>query len=129
MSIDCAFFCTVVSDAELRTSKAGKPYLKLRARVGNDDEVQWLSIAVFGDAVERATDLKKGERAYVEGTVKLDEWKDPSGRPKSGLSVASFKCERPHVGRNRPSHQKHKTDDAVAAPKGQAAPFNDEIGF
>jgi single-stranded DNA-binding protein len=129
MTIDCAFFCTVVTDAEPRVSKAsGKPYVKLRGRIGNDDDVQWISIAVFGNAVEQAAGLKKGERAYVEGTIKLDEWKDQSGRPKSGLSVASFKCERPHVGRNRHKQKAPPAGGLPAAPE-IGSSLNDEVPF
>jgi hypothetical protein len=88
MSIECAFHGFVAADAEAKVSAAGKNWVRLRAGVGKDDEVQWVGIAVFGKAAEGAAALKKGDKIYVERT---------------GLSVAAFKCERTHlIGRNRP---------------------------
>ena len=103
MSIDCALFGFVAADAEARTSQAGKPWTRLRVGVGKDDAVQWVSIAVFGKAAEAAAILKKNDRCYVEGTIKLDTWRGNDGVERHGLSVAAFKCERTHlIGRHRP---------------------------
>jgi single-stranded DNA-binding protein len=69
--------------------------------------VQWLGVAVFGKAAENAAGLKKGDRIYVEGTLRLDSWKGHDGQERHGLSVASFKCERTHqIGRNRPKRER-----------------------
>jgi single-stranded DNA-binding protein len=103
MSIECAFFGFLASDAEQRTSQAGKPWVRMRVGVGKDDAMQWVSVAVFGKAAETATTLKKADRVYVEGTIKLDTWRGNDGIERHGLSVAAFKCERTHrIGRNRP---------------------------
>jgi single-strand DNA-binding protein len=100
--IDCAFFGFLAADAETRVSKAGKPWVRLRVGVGKDDDLQWISVAVFGQAAEVAARLKKGDRVYVEGSIKLDTWTGNDGTERHGLSVAAFKCERTHaIGRNR----------------------------
>jgi hypothetical protein len=48
--IDCAFFGFLAADADARTSKVGKPWTRLRVGVGRDDDVQWISVGVFGKA-------------------------------------------------------------------------------
>jgi single-strand DNA-binding protein len=75
MSIDVAFFGFCAVDADTRTSQAGKAWTRLRVGVGKDEEVQWLSVAVFGKAADAAAQLHKGDRIYVEGTLKLDSWR------------------------------------------------------
>jgi single-strand DNA-binding protein len=101
--IDCAFFGFVAADADARTSKAGKPWTRLRVGVGRDDDVQWVQVAVFGKAAETAATLKKGDRVYCEGSIKLDTWRGDDGVERRTLAVTAFKCERTHnIGRNRP---------------------------
>ena len=126
--IDCAFFGLVVADADARTSsKTGKPWVRLHAGVGRDDAIQWVSISVFGQAAESAAELKKGDRIYCEGTIKLDSWTGNDGAERHGLAVTSFKVEKTHnIGRNRPKRDR----DAVAQEKPQNAPtFDDSIPF
>ena len=110
MSIDCAFFGFLTADAEARTSQAGKQWVRLRVGVGKDDAVQWVSVAVFGKAAEVAGDLKKADRVYVEGAIKLDSWRGSDGAERHSLAVTSFKIEKTHqIGRNRPRKQDRPT--------------------
>jgi single-strand DNA-binding protein len=126
MSIDCAFFGFLAADAESRTSQAGKPWVRMRLGVGKDDALRWVQVAVFGKAAETAAGLKKSDRVYVEGTIKLDTWRGNDGVERHGLSVASFKCERTHrIGRDRPQ----KNDRAPADRPAVTHDFNDEIPF
>ena len=118
MSIECAFHGFLAADADARTSQAGKPWVRLRVGVGKDDAVQWLSVAVFGKAAEIAAGLKKGDRVYCEGSVKLDTWRGNDSIERHGLSVASFKIERTHlIGRNRPQ----RNGAAKSPAKGKSA--------
>jgi single-stranded DNA-binding protein len=106
--IDCAFFGFVAADAERRTSQAGKQWVRLRVGVGKDDDIQWVSVAVFGKAADTAGGLKKGDRVYIEGTIKLDTWRGNDGVERHGLSVAAFRVEHTHqIGRNRPTTPQH----------------------
>jgi single-stranded DNA-binding protein len=125
MSIEVAFHGFLAADAEAKTSKAGKPWARLRVGAGKDDAVQWLSVAVFGKAAEAAGGLKKGDRIYAEGNIKLDTWRGQDGGERHGLSVAAFKCERTHmIGRNRPKRE------GDAKPRSEArADFDDSISF
>ena len=129
MSIDCAFHGFLAADADARTSQAGKPWVRLRVGVGKDDAVEWLSVAVFGKAAEAAAGLKKGDRVYCEGSIKLDTWRGNDSIERHGLSVASFKIERTHlIGRNRPK----RDGDAKPRPQSNATAandFNDEMPF
>jgi single-stranded DNA-binding protein len=130
MSIDCAFYGFLAADAEPRTSQAGKPWVRLRVGVGKDEAIQWVQVAVFGKAAEKATELKKADRCYVEGTIKLDSWRGNDGAERHGLSVAAFKCEPTHqIGRQR----KRKNGHAIRALRLTTMPadnsFDDEIPF
>jgi single-stranded DNA-binding protein len=128
MSIDCAFFGFLAADAEQRTSQAGKAWVRLRVGCGKDEQIQWVSVAVFGKAAEAAAKLKKGDRCYVEGTIKLDVWTGSDGAERHGLSVAAFKCEQTHrIGRGRDKPQRDNTGQDQAPAAG--GPFDDSIPF
>lgn len=129
MTIECAFHGFLSADAEPRVSKAGKNWTRLRVGVGKDDAIQWLNISVFGKAAEAAGGLKKSDRVYCEGSIKLDKWRGQDGAERHSLSVAAFKCEQTHlIGRNKP---KRAGDKEQSAPQLQAPAndFNDEISF
>lgn len=131
MSIECAFFGFLASDAEPRTSQAGKPWTRMRVGVGKDEAVQWVSVAVFGKAAENAAKLKKQDRAYIEGTIKLDTWRGNDGAERHSLSVAAFKCEPTHrIGRNKKTSEEKpdKLGVPAHAPEKSSA-FDDEIPF
>src|SRR5262249_34229713 len=89
MTIDCAFFGFCATDPEARTSQAGKQWTRLRVGVGKDNDVQWISVAAFGKAAATAAELKKLDRVYVEGAIKLDTWAGQDGAERHGLSVAA----------------------------------------
>jgi single-stranded DNA-binding protein len=139
MSIECAFYGFLAADAEPRTSHAGKQWVRLRVGVGKDDTMQWMSVAVFGKAAETAAELKKGDRCYCEGTIKLDTWRGGDGADKHSLSVSSFKIERTHqIGRNRPKREKptpaasgrERAARSDYAPTGRSdTDLNDSIPF
>jgi single-stranded DNA-binding protein len=100
--IYCALYGFLAADAESRVSKAGKTWVRVRVGVGQDGDLQWVNIAVFGQIAEVAAKLKKGDRVYVEGSIKLDTWTDNGGTERHGLSVASFRVEKTHnIGLNR----------------------------
>ena len=94
-----------------------------------DDTLQWVSVAVFGKAAEKAAELKKSDRCYIEGTIKLDSWAGNDGTERHGLSVAAFKCEPTHrIGRKRPD-QKKKESDFGSVGANDSAEFDDDIAL
>jgi single-stranded DNA-binding protein len=132
VSIDVAFHGFLAADAEPRTSQAGKPWVRMRVGVGKDD-VQWVSIAVFGRAAEIAAELKKSDRCYIEGTIRLDTWRGTDGVERHGLSVAAFRCERTHnIGKNKPKREngkRPKVSRSNAAATDGGGFYSDEIPF
>ena len=58
---------------------------------------------MFGQAAEDlAANLRKGDRCYVEGRLKLERWRK-DGEERVGLSVAAWKAEKlGAIGRNKP---------------------------
>jgi single-strand DNA-binding protein len=106
MSIEAALFGTLARDAEAKTSKSGKDYLRFSVRVGDGDAAQWVGVMLFGDAAaEVAPKLIKGSRVYVEGSLRLDEWTAADGATRHGLSVMSWHCRLAEIGRNKPRRQ------------------------
>jgi single-stranded DNA-binding protein len=105
-TIETAMFGTLGCDAELRTSKAGRQYLRFTLRVGDGDGAQWVSAMVFDtDAIAVADKLVKGARAYLEGRLSLNEWTAADGTKRHGLSVMSWHCRLAQIGRNRPKRE------------------------
>jgi single-stranded DNA-binding protein len=125
MSIEVAFFGFLAGDAERRTSQAGKAWVRLRVGVGKDDSLQWVSVAVFGKAAAAAGAMKKADRVYIEGTIKLDTWRGNDGVDRHGLGVAAFKCEQTHrIGRKR-----ERSETAAADGIASNNTFDDEVPF
>jgi len=132
MSIETAFFGALGRDAEAKTSKNGKNYLRLNVRAGDGDDAQWLSVMAFDPrAIEQADKFLKGARVYVEGRLSADEWTNAEGVKRFGLSVMSWHCRLSEIGRNKSARKngdaKPPAQDKPAAAAGND--FNDEIPF
>jgi single-strand DNA-binding protein len=94
--IQCAFTGKLGQEAELKTSKAGKPWLSLHVAVdgASEEATTWIRLAVFGQlATDLHPDLKKATEVYVEGRLRLEVWTGRDGRERTGLSVAAAKVE------------------------------------
>jgi single-stranded DNA-binding protein len=101
--IEAAFFGSLARDAELKTSKSGKQYVRINVRVENGETAQFINVMAFdADAVAVADRLVKGARVYCEGRLSLDEWTGQDGQKRTGLSCMSFRCRLSQIGRNRP---------------------------
>jgi single-stranded DNA-binding protein len=112
MTIEAAFFGTLCRDAESKTSKTGKPYLRLNVCVGDSEAAQWVSVMAFDkEAIAAADKFVKGARCYVEGKLSLDEWTGQDGAKRTGLSRSSWHCRLAQIGRNKPNTQ--ATDQPV----------------
>lgn len=109
--IESAFYGMVGKAAELKTSRAGKPYAAFSVGVDAGEDatgravMEWVRVTVFGDmATAIAPKLEKGVRVYAEGRLSLDRWTDKDGGARFGLSLAAFTVERvgaAAIGRNR----------------------------
>jgi single-strand DNA-binding protein len=135
MTIEAAFMGTLGREAEVKTSKNGKTYLRANIRVGEGDAGQWISVMVFDtDTIQTADKMVKGARVYVEGKLSLEEWTAQDGTKKTSLSVMSWHCRLAEIGRNKAKRdpQKPKQDfpRAMHAPLGTgSAGMNDDIPF
>jgi len=132
MSIEAAFFGSLGRDAESKTSKTGKPYLRAGVRVGDGEGAQWVNVTAFDEkAIATADGFVKGARVYVEGRLSLDQWTAQDGAARTGLSCMSWHCRLAQIGRNKPKRQR----DSSEQPNNQAAPalvggdLDDEIPF
>jgi single-stranded DNA-binding protein len=58
--------------------------------------VQWARVAVLEDLAARlVVELKKADRIYCEGTLRLESWSDKTtGEPRFGLSLAAWRVSR-----------------------------------
>jgi len=121
--IECAAELRLSADAEERTSKNGKLYVRLRGAVGDADAVQWLQINAIGEqAVAAAKQLVKGDRCYIEGSIKLDRWTAQDGTERSGLSVLAWRLlPLAKIGRSKPAQPRQPSQDAPT-PNGPPGP-------
>ena len=74
MSIDAALLGTVIKDAELRASAAGKPWMSVIVRSGDGDAASFVQVAIFGDAAVALGRIEKNEKLYAEGSIRISEW-------------------------------------------------------
>jgi single-stranded DNA-binding protein len=133
-TIECAFTGRIGQEPMLKESKAGKPWLSFSVAVGEGDDVQWLQIATFGSrAPELAGSLKKSDRVYIEGRLKLNTWTGKDGTQQAGLSVAAWLVQpMGHIGAKRPSKPKATPtpgSSKVYAPLDTQHALNDPIPF
>jgi single-stranded DNA-binding protein len=130
MSIEAAFFGTLSRDAERKTSKGGKSYLRMNVRTGDGDAAQWVSVTAFDEkAIAQADKFTKGARVYIEGSLKLEEWNGRDGVMRRGLSCLAWRARLSEIGRNKRSRERRPAADK---PQGAAAPntsHSDDIPF
>ena len=130
--IECAFTGRIGQEPMLKASKAGKPWLSFAVAVGEGDDVQWLQVAAFGSrAEELAGSLKKGDRIYAEGRLRLNSWQAKDGSRQLGLSVAAWRVEvLGQIGTKRPRKPKATASKSeVYAPPDKQPHLNDAIPF
>jgi single-stranded DNA-binding protein len=128
--IECAFLGTLARDVETRTSKNDRQYLRFTVRVGDGDAVQWVLVLVF-DEVAATTPEKftNGVRAYIEGSIRIEDWTAQDGAKRSGLSCMSWRSRLSETGRNRPKRDRDAASDRQRSA-GPANDFHDDpIGF
>ena len=141
-AIEAAFFGALGKDAENKISGSGKKYLRLNVRVGDGDNVAWVSVMAFDErAIEVADKMLKGARVYVEGRLSMSEWTGSDGAKRSGLSVMSWHCRLAQIGRAKSKPERPKPEKPAPASSGREVaarshdapagrpPFDDDIPF
>jgi single-stranded DNA-binding protein len=105
--IEVALLGTLSHDAELKTSKNGKAYLRLNVRCGDSGAAQRVSVMAFDPEAMEATDkMVRGARVHVEGAITLNEWTGQDGEKRAGLGVMSWHTRLAAIGRNKPKHDR-----------------------
>jgi Single-strand binding protein family len=125
--LETAFIGTLARDAEHKTAKSGKHYLRFSCRVDDGNAVTWVSVMTFDQAaIEQPDKFVKGARCYIEDGPKREQWSGQDGVFRHGLSCPSWHTRLSEICRNRPKRE--------CAPELQRAAwgntfFDDEIGF
>lgn len=109
------------ASAELGTSKAGNPYLRVRVGVTdasgrNDDEntTEWVSIFLTGEkaTIRLAERLPKGAEIYAEGNLKVNRWVTSEGEERTNLTLLAWNVQPlGQVGRSSEWDDKRKPRD------------------
>ena len=124
--IQAAFFGVLARDAEAKTSKNNKPYLRFSVRCSDGEAAQFVSVLSFDpDAIGAAEKFTAGAAVYVEGRLSLDSWTDKDGAARKTLSVMAWHTRLPAIGRNRPRGKARHADGSAHA----ADELNDDIPF
>jgi single-strand DNA-binding protein len=130
MSIEAALFGTLGRDAELKTSKNGKPYLRLNVACSEGETTTWVSATIFDQAaIDNAAKLIKGARVYLEGRVSINEWTVSDGTKRTGLSLFSWHCRLSRIGRAKDKIEKPNPAAVEPAPTGTVVDFDDDVPF
>ena len=126
-AIEVALFGTLGRDCEPKTSKNGRPYLRLNVACSEGDTTTWVGATVFDErAIAVADQLVKGARVYLEGKISLHQWTASDGTARTGLSVMSWHCRLSQIGRAKAKLEKPKPAPQSA---GDADDFSDEVLF
>lgn len=95
-------------DANVQTSKNGKPYIQLSIatsrKVGDGYETDWHNVTVFGN---QAVPVKKGDIVFVSGQYVTNTWQDKDGSKRTTQQVTAFEMmvmEKQIQQRPEPSH-------------------------
>lgn len=134
--IEVALVGKLSSDAQLRTSSAGKEWMLLFVDVPEGDSEQRVNVSSWSHTIaELAPLLVKGADIYVEGKLKQRTWQNSDGTLGFGLSVsASLIQPLALIGNKKPKKPRGEKAKAGAVGEASAAvhqplPFNDDIGF
>ena len=98
MTIRTTATATLVADAELRFSQAGKAICKMRVasneRRFNRDTNQWedgdstyIDVTVFGAKAEACAELTKGSLLLIDGKLKSRDWEDKQGQKRTSYEI------------------------------------------
>jgi single-stranded DNA-binding protein len=135
--IEIAAWCGVVRDGEMKTSAAGNTYglVTLSTESGEIDDqgkpaLAFLRVMAFKGLATVAANLRKGQRAYIEGAMRARIYAPENGPPKLDLSVRAFKLEPTRIGKSRPPRGDGGASyHAPLERRERQSEFNDEIGF
>jgi single-stranded DNA-binding protein len=135
--IEAALWGTATRDAEIRESRAGTEFgtINLMTHDGSTDAdgkpvATFVKALAFGQHVNTARGIRKGDRIYVEGQLSASIWQTNDGQPRLDLTVKAFTLQKTGIGKNRPPRDGPRTEHQAPLERQERRPeFNDEIGF
>lgn len=127
--IECAFPATVTRDAEIKTTAAGRSFLKLGVSTGRDEKQQYVSVLAWRDTfTDLATALVKGTRLYIEGKLEMRVWNGEASLSVSASVIQPLGL----IGARKPKAPRKAGGKAKVdsqAPIETARPFDDALPF
>ena len=135
IGIQCAFDARITRDAEIKTARSGRTFLKFSVvhTKGEGEKLKqtWFSILAWRESIaELCPDLKAGVEVYIEGELEQTQWESPEGS-RSGLSVSASKVEpKGLIGRAKPKAPRKPRGGKVDSQRPietHERPFNDEL--
>jgi single-strand DNA-binding protein len=114
------------ADPELRYTPGGKAVTDLRVAVNNNqrgpdgewvEETLWFRVSVWEQAAERmAEQLRKGNKVYAEGQLRVREFEGRDGEKRQSLELAFARVV---------NLERRPRDEAGGAPGGGGAAYDD----
>jgi single-stranded DNA-binding protein len=105
--LDSAVMGVVIVEPQLKQSARGTAYCRFLLAVGEGEGKQFCWVCAFNDDAERVAPLlRKGGKAYAEGTLSSEIYMR-DGQPTVSLSIAARRVEALNqIGRNRPKQDR-----------------------
>jgi len=78
------------SDPDLRYTSNGTAVanLSVATNAPMQDDPEWHNVTCWGDLAEIVNEhVGKGERLYVEGQMRTEQWEDPDGRTRRTFKI------------------------------------------
>jgi single-stranded DNA-binding protein len=115
---------------ELKTSKAGKPYVVATMKVAADKTADFWHIVAFSDSTQaELLRLGEGDKIAVQGALKIETYTGKDGQARISRSVTA---DNVLALRQPPKEREPKTERANPcdeAPAPSRAFYDDEIPF
>jgi single-stranded DNA-binding protein len=137
--IEAALWGTATRDAEIRESKAGNEFaiVNLMTQDGSTDAdgkpiTTFVKALAFGQHVNTARGIRKGDRVYVEGQLSASIWRTNDGEPRLDLTIKAFTLQKTGIGKNRPPRDGPRGDPQAPigpARRDRQPEFEDQIPF
>jgi single-strand DNA-binding protein len=128
-----ALIGNVGKDPEITYTKAGEPVANFslatsESWTGKDGEKQerteWHRVTVFGKLAQTVRDyVKKGDKLYLEGQIRYEEWNDKDGnkRNTTKIQLSGFNGKLVMLGSKPGSRTSEQVSES--APAGQDRPL------
>jgi len=116
MNINSWFGCgRLTKDAEFNLTQKGTSMTKFRMAVNDrrNDDTLYLNVLCFGKMAEALKDhLKRGRLVGVQGKIKIDDYQDKEGNPRSSVCVMADEIS---LGPNGQSVGENNKTEALAS--------------